>query len=124
MTSVEDELVGLELRLLDTETRRRPDRVDALLDDDFFEFGASGAVYDRRRTLAALVEDPTDPGEPVDLDVRLLSPEVALVTYRLAGEPPSNRCSVWRGGPGRWRMVFHQGTPAVGQPPSRPSSAR
>jgi hypothetical protein len=83
----------------------------ALIADDFLEFGASGRTWDAasmRETLAA-----ASPGAPVDLDefeVRVLAPDVALVTYRLGPPRPSNRSSVWVRRDGRWQVRFHQGT--------------
>ena len=49
-------------------------------------------------------------------DVRLLSEDVALVTYALSRQSPqladvrTLRSSVWTRVQGKWRMTFHQGT--------------
>jgi hypothetical protein len=54
-----DEVISLELRLLDPETRRDPAELDRLLHQDFTEIGASGKRWDRAATIASL---PAEPG--------------------------------------------------------------
>jgi hypothetical protein len=36
--------------------------------------------------------------------------DVVLVTFRLGGERPSERSSIWIRRDGRWQVRFHQGT--------------
>ena len=57
------ELEALERMLLDPEVRRSPERMSALLADDFVEFASSGVAYDKRVILEvlqdeALADDP------------------------------------------------------------------
>ena len=92
-----------------------------LLDDDFVEFGRSGAVYTKAETVAALIagdEVVRWATDLADFATRFLSADLALVTYvsfRRYGEGRTDhrslRSSVWRRRDGQWRMVFHQGTP-------------
>ena len=92
---------------------------DLLLADDFLEFGSSGTAYDKRRIIAALLADPENnrPRYATMQAVKLnwLADGVALLTYRSTKTNPravrANRCSIWKRIDGRWRMVFHQGTP-------------
>jgi hypothetical protein len=42
-----DAVIELERRLLRADVRASSSALDALLDPDFFEFGASGSVLDR-----------------------------------------------------------------------------
>ncbi|MEX6507231.1 DUF4440 domain-containing protein [Jiella sp. M17.18] len=112
-------LMELEVSLLDPALRADPDRVGALLADDFVEIGSSGAVSGRAAIIAALAVEAAD--GPVDrqvsdMEVRLLSPEVALITYRVRRGRPGTasvvnlRSSIWTCKDGRWQMRFHQGT--------------
>ena len=110
---LEEELLRPEIRISRTE-------LEARLAPDFLEIGRSGRVYDR----AALIETLGSEGDagPAmarvdDYSVRLLTPEVALATYRTApaatdgASAATLRSSIWvREGDG-WQMVFHQATP-------------
>lgn len=110
----------LEQRLLQPEVRGSAEEVTGLLDDDFTEFGSSGAVYEKSEIIEALQnESETRPVERSvqDLRVRQLGPDFALVTYRILRRDRSDksvrktlRSSIWRLSAGRWRMLFHQGT--------------
>jgi hypothetical protein len=121
VTSAEilDLLKRLELSLLDPAVRSSADKLSPLIADDFTEFGASGGVYDKRQVLSALPQElPRTDTKISNLQVKLLSDGVALVTYR-AEYIASNgktvrslRSSLWRQRDGHWQMTFHQGTPA------------
>lgn len=112
------ELKHLEETLLSPEVRRSRERLDALLADDFLEYGASGRIYDK----SALLEMT---GKTYDGQLSLqafsamsLAPSVALVRYRSClrradgRESHALRCSVWWLTQKGWKLVFHQGTPA------------
>ena len=113
-------LADLERHLL-TRTFESLESVSDLLDDEFVEFGRSGAVYTKADTVAALIAGDEAAGwaaDLVDLATRFLSADLALVTYvsfRRCDDGRTDRrslrSSVWRRRDGRWRMVFHQGTP-------------
>lgn len=111
----------LEERLLTPEVRASREATDALLADDFVEFGSSGTVYDKASTLAGLQEERAEGARierrTSDWDVRALSADAALLTYRVEHrEMPegrwsaSLRSSIWRRTGSQWRMMFHQGT--------------
>ena len=51
-------MVSAELRLLDPAVRASAAEVSALLHDEFVEYGASGAVWDRTQTVTKLAADP------------------------------------------------------------------
>ena len=118
---LEAELLALERALLDPEVRRSPERVDALLADEFVEFASSGVAYDKRRILEVL-QDEALADDPVTrslahFEAVPLGEDVALTRYRLlrrrsANEEPTQslRSSIWRRRDGRWQMAFHQGT--------------
>lgn len=108
----------LEEELLKPEVRSSPERVGRLL---AVEFGSSGHACDKAQTVAALQQETPDPAVRIVLTefaARCLAPEVVLVTYRTTRRgspdaPPSRlRSSIWKRIDGRWKMVFHQGTPS------------
>ncbi len=85
------------------------------LDDDFMELGSSGGIYDKTQVIEGLSQEAAVERKVTDLEVRQLTPDLGLVTYRATrhGEPPVHglRSSIWRRTGGQWRMLFHQGTP-------------
>ena len=120
-TGLLDTLRQLEERLLAPEVRASREATDALLADDFVEFGSSGAVYDKASMLAALQEERAEGAQierhTSEWNVRALSADAALLTYRVESrEAPegrwsaSLRSSIWSRTGAEWRMVFHQGT--------------
>lgn len=104
-----DTVVALEQRLLEPAVRRDRAALEALLHEDFTEFGASGGVYDRTAIIATLLAQPDVTATASDFQATRLGPDAILLTYRT--EPPSLRSSVWCRDPtGAWRVRFHQGT--------------
>ena len=111
--SIERLLEEHERALLEPNLRKSA-FVGQLLAESFVEFGSSGRVFNKAQVIAALhAESPTQVVAS-EFRIRLLTPEVALVTYRAvrSGQPPRGtlRSSVWRRQEGQWQMVFHQGT--------------
>ncbi|NQX29869.1 DUF4440 domain-containing protein [Microbacteriaceae bacterium VKM Ac-2854] len=112
-----------QLLALEPITHRLPSGADreaisALLEDEFFEVGASGALYSRGDvidTVARRYADGTDPDDEAwridNFSVLALANDLYLVTYQLhfAGRP-SQRATVWRRHESRWRAVYHQGS--------------
>jgi hypothetical protein len=105
-----------ELRLLQPLVRRSRADVDALLDPEFAEFGASGRRWSRAEILASLAgEDRETAAAAHDLRAVRIAEDVVLVTYVSDdGERRCNRSSLWRLTPAGWRVYFHQGTPIPG----------
>jgi hypothetical protein len=110
--SLEELLHDLEKRLQRPDIRHSPDELDALLADEFVEFGSSGRVYDKQGIINELAEESPIRVSMTDAD------DLVLVTYRAAyseGEDEtihhSFRSSIWKHIEGSWQMVFHQGTP-------------
>lgn len=105
--------------LLSADHRASPEKVAALLADDFVEFARSGGVYDRDQTIAALASETAGSiRRAFDFQVSMLGDAAALLTYRSsrqsasgAREQHSLRSSIWVRVHGHWRMRFHQGTP-------------
>lgn len=110
--------LNLESAVLDAglEVKARAD----LLSDEFTEFGSSGRAYDKRSILEVLPSLDHFRSQFHDLRAAVLAKGLVLVTYRFTRTPPggsparSLRSSIWRLESGRWRMLFHQGTPEAG----------
>jgi hypothetical protein len=115
---VERLLEKLERQLLEPQARKSV-VVSELLAEEFVEFGSSGRQFNKAQILAALQGELPVQVSVSEFKVRLLSAQVALVTYRAQrhSEPPVHtlRSSTWRQRKGRWQMVFHQGTPTAVQ---------
>ncbi len=122
MGSIDQEVWRLELSLLSPEIRARPEPVEALLADDFLEFGRSGGVHHKAKTISALTEEASRNDwrvEETDREVKLLAADVALVTYQTmrrftdrSVDLQALRSWIWRFAEDRWRLTFHPGTPA------------
>jgi len=114
-----DALRSLEEELWREETRFDPARMRAVLAPDFFEYGRSGRIYELEDTLAVErqaihVELPLPA-----FRARLITPEVAQVTYDSAVTydgvvQHAHRSSIWSRCNGSWQLRFHQGTPFGG----------
>ena len=115
------------MALLDPRVRADPRQLDHLLADDFIEVGSSGRIYDKQTLIAMLAGEEPAPVSVLEFSTRKLGPGVALVTYRTIGQTglTVRRSSIWVRTKGRWRLVFHQGTPISTQwgPASRPPFA-
>jgi len=112
-------LRALECELHQPKARRDQERLDELLDQEFREFGRSGAAYDRADIFELLSSEvPPDKVHAQGFVAYELAPSVVLLTYQSAHvshsgsvERHTNRSSIWRWQNSRWKMVFHQGTP-------------
>jgi hypothetical protein len=116
-------LRALEVELHRTSTRADRARMNALLHEDFVEFGRSGTLWTRAATLDefggpdAVVDGPTIHAQ--DFELRTLTDHLALLTYRSAHVDTQGRrhrwtlrSSLWQCTPaGTWQLRFHQGTP-------------
>ena len=117
-TGITQTLLDLEQHLFQPEVRHSNEDMEKFLAEDFVEIGSSGKVYDRNSIIE---ETGREEGILITLssfNVRSLSNEIALVTYRAAitdttkhNTAYSIRSSIWNNIDGNWSMVFHQGTP-------------
>ena len=114
----ESELVAMEPLLHRLPAGADRVAISGILDDDFFEVGASGKEYRREFVIDVVEErysngvDPDDDAWEIDsLSIRVLADDVRLVTYRLsfAGRL-SRRSTLWRRSEAGWRAIYHQGT--------------
>jgi hypothetical protein len=105
---------ALEIKLLDPAVRGSREAVSALLSDDFVEVASNGRIYGKPTILDLRVAEVATgvPDHQIsDFSLRMIAPEIALVTYHsTTPERRSIRFSLWKQTGGEWRMVFHQGT--------------
>jgi hypothetical protein len=93
----------------------RPE-LEAMLDADFWEVGASGRRYTRKFALDVLEERGSTPGEETwettDFRCQELAAALYLLTYTLRqpGDRITRRTTIWRRDADGWKIVFHQGT--------------
>ncbi len=111
--TLSQELRELEESLLQADIRKS-NRLVELLDDRFIEYGSSGRTYTKADLVETLQAESPVVQTASDFSTTQLSPDVALLTYRIHrhSDPPVHtlRSSIWRRADGRWRMVFHQAT--------------
>ena len=112
------QLERLEEELWRAETRFDPKRMEELFAPDLVEFGRSGRVYSRDELLAIAVQEIPASLPLASFQVRLLRPDVALVTYDsdvayASGRERAHRSSLWTRAEtaAGWQLRFHQGTP-------------
>lgn len=119
-TAMENETVLEELRQREP-IFHRPEfgttRADfaAMMDDAFWEVGASGRRYSREYVLDVLEErwrEPTpDQWETSDFRCAEIAAGNYLLTYTLRqGDRLTRRATIWRRTEQGWKIVFHQGT--------------
>lgn len=106
-----DVVVAGELALLTAEVRADRERLEALLDDDFVEFGASGRRWERHEIIADLLASPSPEVSVGAMTARLVGDRVVVVTYETeADDRRVRRSSWWRERQGQWTCFFHLGT--------------
>lgn len=91
--------------------------LERMIDEAFWEIGASGNVYRREYVIETLLEryarGPEPHGWPCrDFTVTPLADKLFLLSYTLE-EPGrvTRRSTIWRLTDEGWKIVFHQGTP-------------
>lgn len=125
MSDLADQLRAFEEALPRRDRGAIPGGLASLIDDDFEEFGASGSRSSRAAVIAVLDHDPAADVAIASFAVGTLSDDVVLVTYesptQAVGVPPrhATRASIWVRRDDRWRLRFHQGTPAVAGGPGQ-----
>jgi hypothetical protein len=116
------ELQRLEEELIQPEVRRSPEKMAALLADDFVEFGRSGRRYGKADLLETVAQPSEGRLSLREFAAKALAPSIALVTYRSilhysdGSARHAWRSSIWRRTEHGWRLVFHQGTPTAPAP--------
>ena len=111
-----EDLQRLEESLWRAETRFDPALMRNTLAPDFVEIGRSGRVYSLEQVLAVAAQKIPAQLPLPHFAIRLLAPDVALVTYDSdvdypTGRELAHRTSIWSRFEAQWRCRFHQGTP-------------
>jgi hypothetical protein len=112
---VREQLIGREPLFHHEPLGSSRDHFARLMVDDYWEVGASGAVYDRAFVLDTLVErhraPHSDPWRIEDFELRELGDAAWLATYELhQDERVTRRSTIWTNASGQWKAVYHQGT--------------
>ena len=107
----------LETQLLSPDVRKNPVELDKLIDDEYIEIGKSGRIWTKKTVIDALRIEQNTKINITDFRLRLISDNIALVTYSAHHNPSSDnpgikslRSSVWKMSGSMWRIIFHQGT--------------
>lgn len=105
---------ALEQKLWIAETRGDRAWMDTVLSPTFTEHGRSGNTYGRDEVLESDTPDHIPVELPLsDFTARLIDSVSVLVTYLCKERvDDSTRASLWCHDGTRWRLEFHQGTPA------------
>ena len=112
------EVIARERALLTREVRSSAAALDALLDPEFTEAGASGRWWTRAEILTEVpageaAAAPTGPDRIADhaMAGRRLAADVIMLTFETNNQGRrARRVSLWRRSGGRWRVLYHQGT--------------
>ena len=88
---------------------------EGMVDNEFWEVGASGRRYTRKYVLEVLEDRARTPEEDLwettDFRCQELALDLYLLTYTLRqGERLTRRTTIWRRVDMDWKIVFHQGT--------------
>ncbi|WP_337879928.1 DUF4440 domain-containing protein [Rheinheimera sp.] len=116
LNQLKQQLVALEQLLFQPETRACPERLTALIADDFVEINAAGLLYGKQNVLQRLPDEQAPKIQAGNYQLRWLGPDHAQLLYlaivtRAGADPAySQRCSIWRRQQQHWQMIYHQGT--------------
>lgn len=96
---------------------KKTEEVEAVIGDEFVEFGSSGKIYNKKQTVEAIMQGPEGKIDIENFKAMQLSDDAALVTYTAVKfrveektGKRSLRSSIWKLVKGKWQIVFHQGT--------------
>lgn len=93
---------------------------EKMMDQDFWELGASGNIYTKDFILDVLEERYSKPYEEnwqtQDFKCQALGENVYLLTYILIQNDTriTRRSTIWKFEDGDWKIVYHQGTVVQG----------
>lgn len=91
--------------------------IESMTVEDFWEVGASGAIYDREFVIKTLLERYANPNykddwKTSDFKCREISMDNYLLTYTLVQDQirVTRRSTLWQRKNNNWLIVYHQGT--------------
>jgi len=100
----------LEIELSKPQTRSNPQRLSALLHDEFKEIGASGRTYKKADVLR---ESPSNNNlyQLSDFSFKTLSSDCILIEYQsISNGVTALRSSIWIKENNKWQILHHHGT--------------
>lgn len=90
--------------------------LENMTDDEFWEVGASGQIYNREYVIETLLERYKNPSvdiwETKDFHCIEVAPDNYLLTYTLIqnNERVTRRATLWQKCNDSWKIIYHQGT--------------
>ena len=118
MENLEDIIFKLENKLQQPDVRKSVEQLKELISDDLIEFGSSGQIYTKQDVLNNLPASPEIKFMMTDFRIKILGSDIIqslFKTKKINQQTGSITCSVrsslWRNEKGKWKMLFHQGTP-------------
>lgn len=118
MDDLKETIYKLEEKLQKPDVRKSAKELDDLISDDLIEFGSSGQKYTKKDVLANLPSSPEIKFIMTDFETNILGEKIVQSLFKTektnleTGKiTTSLRSSLWRNEDGKWKMLFHQGTP-------------
>lgn len=115
---IKEIIFELENKLQQPDVRRSTGMLDEIISDDLVEFGSSGQVYSKSDVLKNLPASSEIKFTMTDFRINIISTDVVQslfqtekVDVQTSKTTKSLRSSLWKNEGGKWRMIFHQGTP-------------
>ncbi|MEJ2061480.1 MAG: DUF4440 domain-containing protein [Gammaproteobacteria bacterium] len=115
LRAIQDELIGREPIFHRAGLGATREAFESMMDEAFWEVGASGQRYSRSYVLDILEERHSKPADD-DWETRgfycqVIAPDNYLLTYTLLQGPRvTRRATIWRRTAQGWKIVYHQGT--------------
>ena len=116
--NLEEVLFNLETVLQKPDVRKSVEKLDELISDDFREITSSGTVTNKQDCFVNLPAAPEIEFVMTDFSIRELAPDLVQTFFKtektVVGTDKvgySMRNSIWKKENGKWKMIFHQGTP-------------
>jgi hypothetical protein len=111
-------IFNLESEFQKPDVRKSVGRLTELISDDFYEITSSGKVTFKKDCLANLPAAPEIKFVMTDFKINILCTDIIQTLFKTektvvgTGKVTySMRSSIWKNENGKWKMIFHQGTP-------------
>jgi len=116
--NIEKTLFDLEAELQKPNVRKSIEKLDEIISDEFKEITSSGTVTNKQDCFVNLPAAPKVKFVMTDFSVRELATDLMQTFFKTEKTEVgtdkvshSIRNSIWRNENGKWKMIFHQGTP-------------
>ena len=115
LISIEKHLKYLEKLLLQPRIRHSAGDLNALIADEFIEFGSSGKVYNKKDIIKLPGNEVTRKMTLTNFKLVQLGKNYFLTTYKILKHDKGRkiytlRSSIWKKEKSSYRIIFHQGT--------------